>query len=227
METDQESSLVQAVCRYVQTTNDITILDENVQGIPVRTRLKMALKYPLTHRFSKQHGLIWGATTADWGDVQPEHPWGVEFDENSHRAIDIYDNALLMVAIGEYIETIAAADPTRREKWSNRRQGLHKSVRAILWDQANAKFIPHIYLQDSPFPKSFDEKSIFFHGGTAVAIEAELLSREEIETSLQKMRQNIAAANEAIHELRAWAKHQLEMLQNELHSRPYKLQSSS
>ena len=109
VETDQESSLVQAVCRYIRKTKDTAILDEVVRDIPVRKRLEMALEYPLKHRYSEKYGLIWGATTADWGDVQPEHEWGVEFDENSHRAIDIYDNALLLVAIGEYLEIGLAA----------------------------------------------------------------------------------------------------------------------
>jgi hypothetical protein len=109
VETDQESSLVQAVCRYVRKTKDTAVLDEVVRDISVRRRLETAMEYPLRHRYSEKHGLIWGATTADWGDVQPEHKWGVELDENSHRAIDIYDNALLLVAIGEYLETVPCA----------------------------------------------------------------------------------------------------------------------
>ena len=41
VETDQESSLVQAVCRYIRKTKDTTLLDEAVRDIPVRKRLEM------------------------------------------------------------------------------------------------------------------------------------------------------------------------------------------
>ena len=197
VETDQESSLVQAVCRYVHKTKDTTILDEMVCDIPVRDRMEMALKYLLTHRWSGKHGLVWGATTADWGDVQPEHEWGVELDENSHRAIDIYDNALLLVAIGDYIETVCVEDAAQRKQWERRQHGLRQSVRAHLWDEAAGKFIPHIYLEGSPFPEDFDEKGIFYHGGTAVAIEAGLLNRDEIMASLEKMRENMEHSDAA------------------------------
>jgi hypothetical protein len=197
VETDQESSLVQAVCRYVRKTEDNTILDEVVRGISVRARLEMALEYPLKHRLSEKHGLVWGATTADWGDVQPEHPWGVELDESSHRAIDIYDNALLLVAIGEYLEIVCADDAVKKSKWTKQRDRLRKAVRENLWDAAAMKFIPHLYLDGSPFPEGFDENEIFYHGGTAVAIEAGLLTRAEIAATLQKMRENVKRAGAA------------------------------
>ena len=196
VETDQESSLVQAVCRYIRKTGDTAILDEVVRGIPVRQRLEMALEYPLQHRYSEKHGLVWGATTADWGDVQPEHSWGVELDENSHLAIDIYDNALLLVAIGEYLET-ACADDARKNKWMKHRDRLRKAVREHLWDEAATKFIPHVYLEGSPFPEDFDESEVFYHGGTAVAIEAGLLNRDEISATHQKMRENVKRAGAA------------------------------
>jgi hypothetical protein len=85
VETDQESSLVQAVRKYVSATGDRTILQERLAGVTVRERLGRALRYVLTERFDQEHGLVWGATTADWGDVQPESPWGVELDANSHH----------------------------------------------------------------------------------------------------------------------------------------------
>ena len=50
--------------------------------------------------------MVWGATTADWGDVQPEHEWGVVLDESSHRAIDVYDNALFIVAMNAYLANV-------------------------------------------------------------------------------------------------------------------------
>ncbi len=197
VETDQESSLVLAVCRYVAKARDTAILDEIVHGIPVRQRLEMALEYPLKHRFSRQHGLIWGGTTADWGDVQPEHDWGVELDASSHRAIDIYDNALFLLAIRNYMNTACAGDRLQQEKWERCARALRRSVREHLWDEAATKFVPHLYLDGSPFPAEFDEGNIYYHGGTAVAIEAGLLTQSEISASYRKMRENVERAGAA------------------------------
>jgi len=198
VETDQESSLIQAFGRYVRLTGDTSILDEIVRDVPVRERLEMALTYPLKFRFSDKYGLIWGGTTADWGDIQPEHPKGVEFDQNSHRAINIYNNALLMIAVEEHVDTIVADNEVLKRKWQQIHGGLHDAVREHLWDDAAQKFIPHIYLEEgSPFPGDFDEGQIFYHGGTAVAIEAGLLDADEIAASLRKMRENVEQAGAA------------------------------
>jgi hypothetical protein len=136
---------------------------------------------------------VWGATTADWGDVQPEHRWGVVLDASSHRAIDIYDNAMFLIAIGDLLRLPGVADAVAA-RWRSVAADVHTSVRRHLWDAGRQKFVPHIYLDGSPFPSDFDESSVYYHGGTAVAIEAGLLSRTEIAESLQRMRDNVRRA---------------------------------
>jgi hypothetical protein len=133
--------------------------------------------------------LIWGATTVDWGDVQPEHSWGVELDENSHMTLDIYDNAMFIIAIKNYLKLVEG-DPTEMDKWRATREVLHRNVRTHLWDTARHKFRPHIYLKTSPFSPDFDEARIYYHGGTAIAIEAGLLTHEEIRLVLNDMINN-------------------------------------
>ena len=64
-----------------------------------------------------------------------------------------------------------------------------------MWDNENQKFIPHVYIDDSPFPYDFNENEIYYHGGTAVAIEAGLLSHDEIKVSIDKMVANVKAIN--------------------------------
>ncbi len=193
VETDQESSLVQAVRKYVEVTKDRAILDEEIDGKSVRQRLALALDYVLNHRFDDKYGLVWGATTVDWGDVQPEHVWGVELDSDSHLTLDIYDNAMLLIALQDYLTLVGdrAADAAHYRQVSKK---LHASIRLHLWDAARGKFIPHIYLKGSPFPKDFDENAVYYHGGTAVAIEAGLLSQAEIMSSLHAMRDNVRQA---------------------------------
>jgi len=196
VEVDQESSLVQAVFKYVTATQDATILEETIAAITARDRLKQAMQYLLTERFDPQHGLIWSATRADWGDVQPETPRGVLFDASSHRSLSIYDNAMLILAINDYLE-LPGGEARDLAHWKTVRDSLKHNTRKHLWDAKNQKFIPHVYLDASPFPVDFDERAIFYHGGTAVAIEAGLLTRSEALHSLNHMDADVQAAHAA------------------------------
>lgn len=192
VETDQEASLVQAVGRYVTKSGNRAFLEQVVDGKTVEERLAWALDFLLKERYDTRYGLLWGATTSDWGDVQPEHPWGVELDENSHLCLDIYDNAFFIIAISHYLELTDNAE--RRKNWSEVRDTIKSNVRKHLWDAKAQKFIPHIYLGQSPFPDGFDENAIYYHGGTAMAIEAGLLSKEEIKVSNDAMLANVKAS---------------------------------
>lgn len=183
VETDQESSLIQTVYKYVKVTRDTTILDAIIGDKSVAERMEWAMQFLIEERFSSEYGLIWGATTADWGDVQPEHGWGVDLDDNTHWAIDIYDNAMLIIALDNLIELL----PQTKNRWLPIRNQLADNAKKHLWDTTAQKFIPHIYLNGSPFPKDFNENEIYYFGGTAVAIEAGLLSKEEIRISLDEM----------------------------------------
>lgn len=196
VETDQESSLVQAVARYCRSTGNWALLAERVAGATVRERLEQALEYLLRERFDSRTRLLWGATTVDWGDVQPEHEWGVELDESSHRAIDIYDNAMFVIALDDYLD-LNRRQPERLQRWQPVRDAFRRRIRQRLWDARAGKFRPHLYLDGSPFPPSLDESAIWYHGGTAVAIEAGILSRGEIRDSLEAMRRNVRDAGAA------------------------------
>ncbi len=194
VETDQESSLVQAVCKYIKLTSDSAVLSCEIAGKSIAERMEMAMQFLMDHRFSEEYGLIYGATTADWGDVQPGHGWGVAWDENTHPAIDIYDNAMFIIAL----ENLTEAIPATREKWVPVREMIAQNARKHLWDEGNRKFIPHIYLEKgSPFPPDFDENQIYYFGGTAVAIEAGLLSKDEIKASLDEMVRRVKLAGAA------------------------------
>lgn len=193
VETDQETSLIQAIYKYVKRTGKTDILTEKVGDKTVAVRMEEAMEYLLNHRFSARYGLIWGATTADWGDVQPEHEWGVYLTSDTHYAIDIYDNAMFVIALDNMMELL----PDTKARWKSVRDDIAKNSRKYLWDKKNQKFIPHIYLNGSPFSPSLDENAIFYHGGTAVAIEAGLLSKAEIKVSLDKMIKNVKESGAA------------------------------
>jgi hypothetical protein len=98
---------------------------------------------------------------------------------------------MFLISIDNFLELF----PGKQEKWQDIRNKIAENTRKYLWDETNQKFIPHIYINGSPFPDNFDENEIYYHGGTAVAIEAGLLSEDEIKTSLEKMVANVKAAN--------------------------------
>ena len=189
VETDQETSLIQAVYKYVEATKDNEFLSEIIDGKSVQSRLSDALQFLMNERYSSKYGLIYGATTVDWGDVQPETPWGVVMDSTSHPAIDIYDNAMLVIALNNYIELFPG-----HNQWVQVREKIRKNIRKYLWDDKRQKFIPHIYLNGSPFPASFDENKINYHGGTAIAIEAGLLNKKEIQTVNEQMLRDVKSS---------------------------------
>jgi len=193
VETDQESSLIQAVHKYIVATKDKAFLNEKIGDATVKDRMEHALQFLLDKRYNDTYGLLWGATTVDWGDVQPEHDWGVHLDENSHIALDIYDNAMFLIALDNYMDLL----PEKKEKWGKIRASIASNTMKHLWDEKNQKFIPHIYIKDSPFSADFDENQIYYHGGTAIAIEANLLSKEQIRVSLDKMIKNVKDAGAA------------------------------
>jgi GH15 family glucan-1,4-alpha-glucosidase len=190
VETDHEASLVQAVYKYIQKTGDKDFLQEKIGEKSVLDRMELSMEFLLNHRWSKEHGMIWGATTSDWGDVQHCHPWGVYITEDTKYCIDIYDNAMFLIAISDLMEL----DASKKEKWQTIHDELAKNTMKYLWDNQNQKFIPHVYLDGSPFPKDFNENEIFYHGGTAVAIEAGLLNKDQIKVSLDKMIANVKAS---------------------------------
>lgn len=190
VETDQESSLVQAVYKYISSTGDTAFLQDTVGGQTVAQRMERAMDFLMANRYDREYGLLWGATTADWGDVQPEHPWGVYLTDSTHYAIDIYDNAMFLIALDNLMELL----PEVRPKWGTIRGEIAKQCMAHLWDADRQKFIPHIYLNGSPFPEGFDELEVYYHGGTAVAIQAGLLSNAQVKQALDRMVANVREA---------------------------------
>ena len=140
VETDQETSLLQAVYKYILATGDETILAEEVHGMSVLLRMEKMLDFLMKHKFNKQYGLIWGATTADWGDVQARDPWGVKLDDQSVISMDIYDNAMMLLAIENYLEMYN--DPGAITKWKEVYRLIKGNVRKYLWDEKSQKFKP-------------------------------------------------------------------------------------
>ena len=189
VETDQETSLIQAIHKYIMKTKDTGILSEEVAGSTVYERLYWAMEYLLSERYSEEYGLIFGATTFDWGDVQVEGGAVVDVDSLTHWSIDVYDNAMFAIAL-EHMAGFAY-DPGEEERLKMLHTDVLLNIRKHLWDKGRGKFIPHVYIEGSPFPDEFDESEIHYHGGTALAIEAGVLNRDEIKMVLSHMIKNV------------------------------------
>lgn len=193
VETDQEASLIQAVRKYIDVTGDKSILTEKIGGKTVAARIEDALNYIVTERWSAQYGLVTGATTIDWGDVQPESGWGVAINDKTKWAIDIYDNAMFVIAINDFL-AIKPTDHKTKKNWKGVAEQVRKNVRKHLWMEKEQKYLPHIYLNGSPFSPAFNEKEILYTGGSACAVIAGFNTKEEIAAINRQMLE--AAAKE-------------------------------
>ena len=192
VETDQETSLIQMIGKYVRVTGDTTILSEKIAGKSVLERMNGMVDYLMKERFNKKYSLLWGAMTADWGDVQPNTDNVVDIDPTTTPAIDIYDNAMFVIALDDM--AAMTNDAPNKDYWKKLKAGIASNARRYLWDSKNQKFKPHIYLDKSPVPVGFDESKVYYHGGTAIAIEAGLISRSEIKAVNNQMVENVRLA---------------------------------
>jgi hypothetical protein len=106
--TDQEASLVQAVAKYVNVSGNVTFLRDRLpDGRSVLQHCEAALLWVLHQRRDPKTGLIYGATTMDWGDVQVEGSAVREVRRlgiGSHRSSTTYEQAMLIGAIDAFVE---------------------------------------------------------------------------------------------------------------------------
>jgi hypothetical protein len=195
VETDQESSLIQAVKKYIDITGDRSILNEAIGAKTVMQKMEDAFSYIQKNRWSEKYGLVTGATTIDWGDVQPETGWGVAINDKTKWAIDIYDNAMYVMAIHDFL-AMKPADYKTRKNWAEIAVNIKKNVRLHLWMPATQKYLPHIYLNGSPFSKDFNEGEILYTGGSVCAILAGFNTNTEVK---EINRQMLAAAAKEKH----------------------------
>ncbi|MBB6127947.1 glucosidase family protein [Mucilaginibacter lappiensis] len=169
VETDQESSLIQAVKKYIDVTGDRSILFEVIGAKTVLQRIEDAFAYIQKDRWSAKYGLVTGATTIDWGDVQPETGWGVAINDKTKWAIDIYDNAMYVIAIHDFMAMKPQGYQTK-QNWTTIANTIKTNVRKHLWMTSAQKYRPHIYMNGSPFSKDFNEDEILYSGGSICAI---------------------------------------------------------
>lgn len=173
VETDQETSLVIGAGDYGQITGDTAWLATPIDGQPLLGRLDRALTYVWQYRRDAASGLLTGAHTIDWGDV--------ELGECSQDAIytgpgslwttDLYDQAMFVLAARRLAELHQhTGDTQTAQTWRQRADVVAGQTRTQFWQPERGYFRMHRHLTPRDHP--FDEDALFPMGGNAVAIQA-------------------------------------------------------
>jgi len=154
---NDESSLVQAVKGYIDLTGDVSILSERINAKTILQRMKDSFFYILKDRWSKKYGLVKGATTVDWGEVQPEKGWGGAINAHIKWAIKMQKDRVALAA------------------------SIKANLRKHLWMADAQKYRPPIYLNGSPFSKTFVEGKILYSSGSVCAVLAGFNTEKKVE----------------------------------------------
>lgn len=185
VETDQEASAVQSAYQ-VFLIKGPEWLEKPISGLTVLERLEKAVGYLFENRFDREHGLITGAHTADWGDVDPEDPdqKAIYVDGRTHWTADIYDQSMVYEACRHLASMFASLKKRQRaDGWLKKAASLREATDRYLWQENKGFYRVHIHLD--PFPHDFDEDDMFAMGGNVQAVLAGLADARKAERIIQ------------------------------------------
>lgn len=175
VETDQETSLVSGAATYVKASGDRAWLGKEINNIKVLDRLEHALDYVWEQKRDADSGLLKGAHTIDWGDVQlggdPQD--AIYADDKTIWTVDIYDQAMFVLAAHDLAWLCQQnKEPQCTQQWQQRADYIAQQTRTTLWQPDKGYFRMHRHL--TPYQHPFNEDDMFPMGGNAVALEAGL-----------------------------------------------------
>ncbi|WP_440948691.1 trehalase family glycosidase [Methanosarcina sp. T3] len=196
VETDQEASLVHSAYLYYKMTGNTSWLEKPIQGKRIIDRLDGSLVWVLTNRYDSSYGLITGAYTADWGDVQFEDTPGTHVSEKTHWTCDIYDNSFFFQACNEL--SLMYSDLEENERaifWADTAVSVKENTNKHLWQQEKGYYRMHVRV--SPVNQGFNEDEMFPMGGNVIAIQAGLANHtqaEQIFETAQERKEQVNAS---------------------------------
>jgi hypothetical protein len=170
VETDQEASAVQSAYQ-VFLLKGPDWLRKEIAGEAIIDRLEESLLFLFNERFSEKYGLIRGAHTADWGDVEMEDAdqRAIYVNENTHWTVDIYDQSMCFEACQELAEMFASLGSQKKaDYWREKAEAIKKKTNEWLWQEDKGFYKVHIHLDS--LRHDFDEDTMFAMGGNAQAI---------------------------------------------------------
>ncbi len=179
VETDQETSAVQAgrqVCELLGPEWD----HAEIQGVPAYERMRRALEFVLKDRFDPVHGLIKGAHTADWGDVEMEDAdqSAIYVGKTSRWTADTYDQSMFYQAAKDlafWFEALGLG--SQAGSWRETAERVRRNANTRLWQNDRGFYKVHIHLE--PWRHDLDESSMFAMGGNAQAMISGLAGEPE------------------------------------------------
>lgn len=168
--TDQESSAVQAAYQIYSLLGPFW-LKKQIQGKTIIQRLDLALSYVIQSRLNSKYGLITGAHTADWGDVDlvDKGQKAIYVDDQTHWTVDIYDQSMMHQACQGLSRMWEALDRIdRASHWKHQAQKIKENTNKWLWQEEKGFYRMHIHLDS--LQHSFNEENMFALGGNTQAV---------------------------------------------------------
>jgi hypothetical protein len=169
-ETDQEASAVQSAYQVYQLLGK-NWLTREINGKQIIERLDSALDFVLHNRLVEEYGLLKGAHTADWGDVDivDSDEKAVYIDDRTHWTLDIYDQSMFFQACRQLAEMWEVLGEKQiAQKWIQTAHSIGSAADKWLWNDSKGFYRVHIHLDD--FKHAFEEDDLFAMGGNIQAI---------------------------------------------------------
>lgn len=170
VETDQEASAVQAG-RQVYELLGPGWSDGDIRGARTRERMERALESVWKNRLDVERGLIKGAHTADWGDVEMEDAdqSAIYAGETTRWTMDIYDQSMFHQAANDLAHEFEISGPKDKAGlWRERAETVRRNAAKWLWQEDKGFYRVHIHA--GPWRHDIDEDNIFAMGGNAQAM---------------------------------------------------------
>jgi hypothetical protein len=178
-ETDQEASAIQASYQIFELLGP-GWLEKEVNGEKIIHRLEKSLDFVFGSRLNKEYGLVTGAHTADWGDVDmvDEDQKAIYVDEKTHWTADIYDQSMVYQAclnLARMFDSIGEKE--KSALWIKKSESIKENSHKWLWQKEKGFYKVHLHLDS--LRHDFDEEDIFAMGGNTVAIISGLATGEK------------------------------------------------
>jgi hypothetical protein len=186
-ETDQETSAVQSAHR-VFTLRGPAWLKKRIEEQEIIHRLDRALLYVLDNRFDPKFGLVTGAHTADWGDVDivDSDERALDVDDRTQWTVDIYDQSMFYLASLQLGDMFAAVGQEQKASfWRTQAETIRANTDKWLWNKEKGFYRIHLHLED--WEHDFDEENILAMGGNCMAILSGISGEEKAAAIIERI----------------------------------------
>ncbi len=185
-ETDQEASAVQAAFQIFILLGP-TWLGKPIEQMRIIDRLDKALEFVCNSRWNDEFGLLTGAHTADWGDVDlvDGNQEAIYVDDRTRWTADIYDQSMFYEAclnLADMWNALGARN--RRAFWRQKARQVQNNADKWLWQEDKGFYRVHIHLDE--WEHDFDENDMFAMGGNTQAINSGLADEEKSRRIIQE-----------------------------------------